>query len=146
MEDETQGDELDPAGHNPLGSEDPLSSLDHQRYYNKADLIIIVSNSNVSVTSGSWNEFGTTLTTNEVSTFVSTNASFFNMRETNTVKAIQIDVAGLRLWNATNTSIRPYLPPHDVSTIYISDRRTSASTYESGGAECADLTASTPGG
>ena len=54
------------------------------------------------------------------------------MRETNTVEAIQIDVAGLGLWNATNTSIRPYLPQHDVSTLYVSDRRTPASTYESG--------------
>ena len=54
------------------------------------------------------------------------------MRETNTVQAIQIDVAGLKSWNATNTSIRPYLPLHDVSTIYVNDQRTLASTNESG--------------
>jgi hypothetical protein len=121
-----------PPGSLPLGSEDPLSSLGQERYYNKADLIIIVSNSNVSVTSGRWDSFAISLPTNEVSQFVSTNASFYNVRETNTVQAIQIDVAGLGLWNATNTSIRPYLPLHDVSTIYVSDRRTPASTYESG--------------
>ena len=57
-----------PPGPLPLGSEDPLSSLGQQRYYNQADLIIIVSNSNVSVTSGRWNSFATSLTTNEVST------------------------------------------------------------------------------
>ena len=121
-----------PPGSLPLGSEDPLSSLGQQRYYNKADLIIIVSNSNVSVTSGRWDSFATSLTTNEVSTFVSTNASFFNMRETNTVRPIQIDVAGLKSWNATNASIRPYLPLHDVGTIYVSDRRTLAAANESG--------------
>ena len=51
-----------PPGPLPLGSEDPLSSLGQQRYYNKADLIIIVSNSNVSVTSGRWDSFAISLT------------------------------------------------------------------------------------
>jgi hypothetical protein len=121
-----------PPGPLPLGSEDPLSSLGKQRYYNEADLIITVSNSTVSVTSGRWDSFAISLTTNEVSMFVSTNASFFNQRENKTVQAIQIDVAGLNLWNATNTSIRPYLPLHDVGTIYVNDQRTLSSANESG--------------
>ena len=121
-----------PPGPLPLGSEDPLSSLGQQRYYNQADLIIVVSNSNVSVTSGRWDSFAISLPTNEVSLFVSTNTSFYNVRETNTVAAIQIDIAGLVMWNATNTSIRPHLPQHDISTLYVSDRRTRASTCESG--------------
>ena len=121
-----------PPGPLPVGSEDPLSSLGQQRYYNKADLIVVVSNSNVSVTSGSWNSFATSLATNEVATFVSTNVSFFSKRENTTVQAIEIDVAGLKSWNATNASIRPRLPLHDVSTIYVSDRRTIASGKESG--------------
>jgi hypothetical protein len=121
-----------PPGSLPFGSEDPFAGLGQQRYYNKADLIIIVSNNAVSVTSGRWNSFATTLKTNEVSMFVSTNASFFNERETQTVQAIQIDVAGLKLWNATNASIRPYLPLHDVGTIYVADQRTLASNNESG--------------
>ena len=121
-----------PPGSLPLGSEDPLSSLGQQRYYNNADLIVVVSNSNVSVTSGRWNSFGTSLNTKEVSTFVSTNVSFFSTRENKTVQAIQIDVAGLKSWNATNASIRPYLPQHDVDTIYVSDRRTLTAANESG--------------
>jgi hypothetical protein len=112
----------------PLGSEDPLSSLGLQRYYNNADLVIVVSNSNVGVTSGRWNSFASSLATNEASLFVKTNASFFNKRDNKTIQAIQIDVAKLIVWNATNTSIRPYLPLHDVDTIYVSDRRTFAST------------------
>ena len=121
-----------PPGPLPLGSEDPLSSLGQQRYYNNADLIVVVSNNSVSVTSGRWNSFATTLPTNEVATFVSTNASFYNKREKATVQAIQIDVAGLRSWNATNSSIRPKLPQHDVDSIYVSDRRTLGSGNESG--------------
>ena len=116
----------------PLGSEDPLSLLGQQRYYNNADIIVVVSNSSVSVTSGRWNSFATSLNTNEVSRFVSTNASFYNKRENKTVQAIQIDVAGLKSWNATNASIRPYLPQHDVDTIYVSDRRTLSGANESG--------------
>ena len=121
-----------PPGKLPLGSEDPLSSLGQQRYYNNADIIVVVSNSNVSVTSGRWNSFGTSLNTKEVSTFVSTNVSFFSTRENKTVQGIQIDVAGLKSWNATNASIRPYLPQHDVDTIYVSDRRTLTAANESG--------------
>jgi hypothetical protein len=120
-----------PPGPLPLGSEDPLSSLGQQRYYNSADLIVVVSNSNVSVTSGRWNSFASSLTTNEVARFVSTNVSFFDKREKRDIQAIQIDVAGLRSWNATNTSIRPYLPQHDVRTIYVNDRRVQASKAES---------------
>lgn len=121
-----------PPGTLPLGSEDPLSLLGQQRYYNQADLIVVVSNNSVSVTSGRWNSFSTPLNTNEISMFVSTNASFFNKRENKTIQAIQIDVAGLKTWNATNTSIRPYLAQHDVDTVYVSDRRTVASGRESG--------------
>jgi hypothetical protein len=121
-----------PPGSLPSGSEDPLSNLGQQRYYNQADLIITVSNSNVSVTSGRWNSFATSLSSNEVSLFVSTNASFYSKRENKTVQAIQIDVAGLKLWNATNASIRPSLPLQDVDTIYVKDRRTLTSANESG--------------
>src|SRR5205085_12166369 len=35
----------------PPAGEDPLSSLGRQRYYNKADLIVLVSNSTFTVTS-----------------------------------------------------------------------------------------------
>jgi hypothetical protein len=121
-----------PPGKLPLGSEDPNSSLGQQRFYNNADLIVVVSNKSVSITSGRWDSFAITLPTNEVSTFVSTNTSFFDKRETNTIQAIQIDVAKLNLWNASNTSVRPYLPLHDVSTIYVSDRRTLTSGNKSG--------------
>jgi hypothetical protein len=121
-----------PPGPLPFGSENPVSSLGQQRYYNNADLIVVVSNSTVSVTSGRWNAFATSLNTNEVSLFVSTNVSFYSKRESKTVQAIQIDVAGLRSWNATNTSIRPYVPQHDIDTIYVSDRRTLSGANESG--------------
>jgi hypothetical protein len=121
-----------PPGTLPAGSEDPLSSLGLQRYYNKADLILFVSDTTVSARSGRWNNFATVLGTNDYSVFVTTNASFYNKRETKTIKAIQIDVARLVQWNATNSSVRPSLPGQDVHIIYVSDQRTFASTNESG--------------
>lgn len=116
----------------PAVLEDPMSSIGQQRFYNKADLVFIVSNNLVVAETGLWNSFGTFLPTNEWSIFLSTNVSFYNKRELKTVKAIQLDVAKLNLWNATNSRVRPFLPMHDVRTIYISDQRTLSASFESG--------------
>jgi hypothetical protein len=116
----------------PPTAEDPQSSLGQERYYNKADLIIMVSNNTVVAESGRSTSFAYTIPTNELSSFLSTNVSFYNKREAKTVSAIQIDIGKLVQWNATNTSIRPHLPSQDVETIYISDQRTVASGTESG--------------
>jgi hypothetical protein len=121
-----------PPGTLPAGSESATSSLGLQRYYNKADLVIIVSNATVSARSGRWNNFATVLGTNDYSVFLSTNASFYNKRENKTVQAIQIDVSKLVQWNATNGTIRPSLPLHDVRVIYVADARTFAAGNESG--------------
>jgi hypothetical protein len=116
----------------PPSSEDPQSSLGRERYYNKADLIVLVSNTTLRVTSGRWSNFGISLSSNEVVSFVSTNTSFYNKREAKTVRAIQIDVSKLVQWNATNSSIRPFLPWRDVKTIFVADQRTFVSADQSG--------------
>lgn len=116
----------------PPALEDPLSTLGQQRYYNKADLVIIASNSVLKAVSGRWNNFATVIPTNELFLFVSTNTPFYNKREAKTIAPIQLDIAKLVLWNATNTTIRPSLPLHDVRIIYISDQRTLAATNETG--------------
>ena len=121
-----------PPGTLPAGSESATSSLGQQRYYNKADLIFVISNSTVMATSGRWNNFATTLGTNDYSVFLTTNASFYNKRELKTVKAIQLDVGKLVQWNATNGTIRPSLPLHDVRVIYVADARTFTAANESG--------------
>lgn len=116
----------------PPALEDPQSTMGQQRYYNKADLIIIASNNVVNAVSGLWNNFTTLLSTNEVSSFISTNASFYNQREGKTIRPIQIDIGKLVQWNATNTSIRPNLATRDVRVIYIADERTLGATNETG--------------
>jgi len=116
----------------PPALEDPQSSIGQERYYNKADLVIIVSNKTVLAESGLSTSFAYSLSTNELSSFLSTNVSFYNKREGETVQAIQIDVGKLVQWNATNSSIRPHLPLQDVRTIYIADQRTLPSGSETG--------------
>jgi hypothetical protein len=116
----------------PPPLENPNSSLGQQRFLNKADVVIIVSNNNVIARSGLWNNFATVLPTNDIFAFVSTNASFFNKRENKTVLPVQIDVARLVEWNATNSILRPHLPMTDVRTIYVSDRRTFLATAQTG--------------
>lgn len=129
----------------PPPLEDPQSSLGQERYYNKADLIILVSNNCVVAESGRSTSFAYTIPTNELSGFLSTNVSFYNKREAMNIAAVQIDVGKLVQWNATNTSIRPHLPFQDVETIYIADRRTLPSGSESG-VRLVDGTTLTPQG
>jgi hypothetical protein len=116
----------------PPVSEDPSSALGQQRFYNKADLIILVNNSGISAESGLANSFAQRVPTNELALFVSTNASFYNKRETKTIKAVQIDVGALTRWNATNQSICPFLTAKNVATVFVADLRTLASTNEPG--------------
>jgi hypothetical protein len=116
----------------PPAWEDPTSGLGQQRYYNKADLIILVNNTNIVAESGRSTLFARQVPTNELSTFFSTNYSFYNKREAKTVDALQIDVGGLARWNATNRSVCPFLPMLNVQTVYVADLRTFSSTYEPG--------------
>ena len=108
----------------PPGSESASSLLGLQRYYNKADLIILVSNATVVARSGAYNNFATTLYWTNINNFVDTNVSFNNNRESRTIKATQIDVARF----ATNN----LLGGHAVKILYVADLRTQSSSTEAG--------------
>lgn len=114
----------------PVG-EDKNSLMGQQRYYNKADLVIQVSNSGVTASSGGFNDFGTAISASQIAAFLSTTATFFNKREGKTVNACEIDVAKLKTWSATNTVLRAVLA-RDLSSIYIVDNRTQTSSTEAG--------------
>jgi hypothetical protein len=116
----------------PPTDESPTSAMGKERYYNKADLIILVTNSGVTVKSGLANNFATTIPTSQATQFVRTDLSFYNKRENKTVKVTQIDIGRLRQWNGTNTALRPLLPQGDIRTVYVADNRTQTSSTESG--------------
>jgi hypothetical protein len=107
----------------PLG-ESPSSSLGQERYYNQADMVIIVSATGVSATSGLFNGFLTPVPTNQLNLFITTTNSFVDSREDKTVLPIDINMAAFDNWSGTNGSLRPALGSRDVSSIYVVDKRT----------------------
>ena len=115
----------------PPSSESPSSPMGQQRFYNECDLIVVVSNSNVTVKSGLFNNFGTAIPSPQYGLFVNTNASFYNRREAKTVQTTEIDISKLRSWSATNTVLRASLG-RDVSSIYVADMRSQTASTESG--------------
>ena len=118
----------------PPSTENPRSSLGLQRFYNKADLIILVRNTNVVISSGLVNNFATVVPWTQVTNFINTNLYFMNQREGKNVKGVEIDVGKLIKWN-TNTLLNPLravIPGGDIRTIFVAEQRTMASSEQSG--------------
>ena len=79
------------------------------RFYNWADMIIIISNDNtIHVTSGAGIDNQATVVT-DFAQFMGTNGSFYDMRDELTVNPTVLDISNLVVWSATNTEIRPVL-------------------------------------
>jgi hypothetical protein len=119
----------------PSPSEPPGSAMAKERYYNKADMIILITNNEVRVSSGSVNNFSTVIPWSQASNFISTNVSFYNKREEKTINTVQIDIGKLRQWNETNILLRTVLLPHtggDIRTIYVADLRPQSPGTQSG--------------
>jgi len=115
---------LDP----PPTNEVATSAMGKQRFYNKADMIITVSNSTITASSGIANSL--TVITNALP-FITTNSSFTDARESKTVKAINIDIGKFTTWNSTNTSLRT-LEGKPVGTLYVVDKRTGLTSTQLG--------------
>jgi len=116
----------------PPSSEDANSPMGKQRFYNKADLVVVVSNNSVTVKSGLFNNFASTVTPGEWSQWLTTNVTFTNTREGKTVKTSEIDVNKLRIWSASNSNLWSALGGRDVRSLYVADMRTQTSSTESG--------------
>ena len=116
----------------PPAGESPTSAMGRQRYYNKSDMIVIVSNATVLVTSGLANGFATSIASNEWGSFLRTNVSFYNKREGKTINGVEVNVAKLKTWSATNASLRPALGNRDVRSVYVADMRTQSASTQSG--------------
>jgi len=118
----------------PPTGEDPASIMGRQRYFNKAELIVMVTNevttvsgkkvtnAIATVTSGRINNFATVLTSNQMSSFITLTNSFNDAREGKIVRPIDINIGGLKTWSETNSTLRPVLGG-DVSLVYVEDQR-----------------------
>jgi hypothetical protein len=116
----------------PPSTESATSQMGQQRYYNQADMVIVVSNSSVKVTSGSSDNFSTTIPYCEWTNFFSTNVTFYNKREGKTVKASQVNVGKLKDWASSGTNSLSSTLTHDFDSVYVADMRTTNSTTETG--------------
>lgn len=108
----------------PPPGEDPNSPLGRQRYYNQADLILRVRDTEVRGTSGSFNGFATPIPQADLAVLITTTNSFVDTREGKAVRPIDLDVGALRSWSATNSSLRPALGSKDLCSVFVMDERT----------------------
>ena len=114
----------------PPAGEDPNSPLGQLRYYNQCDMVVVASDTGISATSGSFNNFATSIPTNELMTFVSTLTSFFDARESKTVQPIDINIGNLTAWSQTNASLRysTFGSNLILNSVYVVDSRTLPGT------------------
>lgn len=116
----------------PPAGEDVNSPLGRLRYYNQCDMLVTVSDTGISASSGVFNNFVTSIPTNELAVFISTNSSFWDAREGKTVQSIDIDIGNLKAWSVTNNTLRNALiswdPAGILSSVYVVDKRTLPGT------------------
>jgi len=120
----------------PPATEDPFSAMGQQRFYNRAQMIILVSNTTLTVKSGRHNDFATTVLLQD---FVRTNAMLYNGRAGKTVRVTDIYIDKFIAWKADparNNITHPLYPilstGPDVTVIYVADFRTTNSTTQMG--------------
>ena len=113
----------------PPTGEDPNSSIGRLRYYNLCDMVVTISDGGINdiginATSGHYNNFLTSIPTNELVTFVSTASSFTDAREGKTVRPIDVNIGKLTAWSQTNSSLRSSLIGSNLTSVYVVDKRT----------------------
>jgi hypothetical protein len=92
--------------------------------FNQAQMIVLVSNASVTVTSGMANRQATVIPQSQWAFFLttSTNNDFFDQRSGLPVSTIKLDEGNFRTWCGTNTSMGA------VDSIYIADLRSTSNT------------------
>jgi hypothetical protein len=113
----------------PPSDESPTSTMGKERYYNKAELVLLVKNTNVTALAKSpLSTTSTTIPWTSLTNIISTNTTFTDQRENKTVRVTQVDVSKLAAWSATNSAVSGILGGDPVNIIYIADQRTTSSS------------------
>ena len=120
--------ELAPAG------EDVNSPIGRQRFYNKAELVVIVGDSGINAKIKQ--PFGATATDipeSAAESFVDISKTFTDQREGKVVKVTEIDVAAMSSWAATSPEVQSELGPGTApNLIYVADVRTTSGSQITG--------------
>lgn len=112
----------------PAGLEPINSLMGRQRFINKADLVIIVTNGpTIIATSGAIDLFSTKIPESEIKKFVTLTNTFRNRRENRTVLSIDLNVGHFNAWAQGYQPIRDRIihPDKNIRIIYIADRRST---------------------
>ncbi len=97
--------------------------------YNQADMIVLISNNSVTVTSGvNANNQATVISNAAWSLWLNTNAStqFYDQRQGVNIQTADLDVGKLTAWSATNTTLRVALGNRDLDSVFIADERANS--------------------
>jgi hypothetical protein len=123
----------------PVG-EDPNSPLASQRYFNKSEVTLLVSNTVVTaiLKNSPSDSTPVTLTSTNSAAYLNTNFPFLNLatsftdqREGKTIKATQIDLGKFAKWAVTNASMAAKFPATGgvyPNILYVADNRTNAAS------------------
>ncbi|MFA6543070.1 MAG: hypothetical protein WCS99_01510 [Limisphaerales bacterium] len=114
----------------PPAGESMSSAMGQQRYYNKAEMLILVSNSTVNVqVKTPFDASPVTIPWANASFFIATNVTFTDQREAKTIRTTQLDIAKYRIWAATNSSVAAKLGAGNApNIIYVADNRSVTSS------------------
>ena len=124
----------------PATNESVSSAVGEQRYYNKAGMVILVSDTNIVVTvkdsptDATPISFtnGTLLWTNAAFTNFINTTNFYDQRESQTMKTTQIDVGQLKTWMASTNfnvgSLSTKFSSVPLNIIYVDDLRSTNAT------------------
>jgi hypothetical protein len=109
----------------PPAGEVMSTPMGQQRFYNKAEMLILVSNATVVVkVKTPFDASPTTINWTNANYFIATNISFTDQRENKVMKTTELDLTKFRTWAATNTAVIAKLgsgnPPN---IIYVADDR-----------------------
>lgn len=118
----------------PPSNESVNSDLGKQRFYNNADLVILVKDAGVVEVRGGGiaNGNGPNLKWSNVSNFVSLNKTFYDARERKTMQITEIDIAKFNTWNATANNPLKNALKRDINSIYVADLRTQSANTDPG--------------
>ncbi len=121
----------------PVAGEDRTDTVGTNRYYNKSDLILTITDTNMEAKSGTYTGNSRALTnifafTNSVNPIVNTNDIFYDQREGEFAKTTAINIGALRIYAGTNTELRGYNNGFEyINTIFVVDQRTNFNAFAS---------------
>lgn len=116
----------------PPDGEDINSAMGRERYYNKAELVILVSNATVTV--GVKTPFTSTLVPiNSATNFICVTNLFTDKRENKTIMTTELDIVKYTSWAATNNEVSTTLGAGVTpNLIYVGDFRTETASKIAG--------------